>query len=128
MEVTVKKIKVGTDSNGMIFVERMKEYIGRKISVSPRGGSSNFFDGAGWGWDKSWLIFAKGGKKMKEKKKVYPKGKKVYVQFNCPDNDDDFMMKGSFDPKKLNENHPFAECTIGDLKHIVITKSVKKVK
>ena len=69
-----------------------------------------------------------GSKKMNEKIKDYPKGKKVYVQFNCPDNDDDFMMEGSFDPKKLNENHPFAECTIGDLKHIVITKSVKKVK
>lgn len=68
------------------------------------------------------------GEKMKEKIKQYPKNKKVYVQFNCPDNDDDFMMKASFNPKELNESYPFAECTIGDLKEIVVTKSVKKVR
>ena len=68
------------------------------------------------------------GKERKMKEKKYPKGKKVYVQFCCPDNDDDFSMEASFDPKDLDEYHPLAECTIGDLKEVVITKSVRKIK
>lgn len=71
-------------------------------------------------------LLPKGGKKMKEKK--YTKGKKVYIQFNCPENDDDFSITASLDPSDLDENLPFAECIVGDLKEIVVTKSMRKVK
>jgi hypothetical protein len=79
-----------------------------------------------WSMNEEELTLIKGGKKMKEKK--YPKGKKVYVQFNCPENDDDFSMEASFDPKELDEDYPFAECTIGDLKEIETIKRIRRVK
>ena len=79
-EVIVKNIEAGTKVNdnewGAWFDSRMKDLIGKKITIRHHlrwresDKSNNWFTGEGWTWHRSWLNFSKKILKSLKPKKI----------------------------------------------------------
>lgn len=78
---TVKRVKIGRKSNGLIFVAAMKLYIGKKLEFTKKDAKYTY---DGWLFDPSWIDF--GGKKNVKKQRKIAAIDKITITAKVIDN------------------------------------------